>query len=235
VNRRIVMLGSSSGMSAFYHTIAVELIGCTGCQAIMTYALTPSLPPVDAYIFQAPTSDRETALLLMTQDLITQSLDHATSLLRKGEPKSIMPTHLLPSIFTTPITAYRWHSLLCPGGDDDFFSSDLSTPTLQSTFGRLDKPMLIVMSENDEMVPDSVDKKTLLEGWVQCIPEPLRGNRGEYISRHYGGGVLTGVDHELTTDRGRRGFANCVVRFLMGLEGRGKEILKREEKIKEEV
>jgi hypothetical protein len=58
VERKIVMLGRSSGMPTFYQTTTVELIGSPGCQAIMTYALTPSLPQVDAYILQAPTSGR---------------------------------------------------------------------------------------------------------------------------------------------------------------------------------
>jgi hypothetical protein len=148
----------------------------------------------------------------MAPELIAQSLNYATSFLEKGEPKAIMRPSLLPAIFTTPVTADRWHSLLSPNGDDDSFSSDLSLSALHPTFGRLDKPTLIVMSENDEMVPETVDKKALLEKWVQCIPGPLRGNWRGYISRHHEGGILAGADHELTTDRGRRGLANCVVR-----------------------
>jgi hypothetical protein len=160
----------------------------------------------------------------MTPDLITQSLSHATNLLQKGEPKTIMPPSLLPAIFTTPISAYRWHSLLSPGGDDDFFSASLPSPTLASTFGKLDKPTLIVMSEKDEMVPETVDKKALLDSWLEHIPEALRGNKGDYVTK-LGGGVIPRADHELTMDLGRRSFGNCVVRFLMGLEGRGEEEL----------
>jgi hypothetical protein len=185
----------------------------------MTYALTPGVPAVDAYILQAPTSDRETATLLMSPELIVQSLEHATSLIEKGEPKAVMPTHLLPLIFSTPITVYRWHSLLSPGGDDDFFSYDLPPSTLQSTFGKLDEPTLIMMSEKDEMVPESVDKKVLLERWAKCIPKALRGNEGTYVQKR-GGGVIPGADHELTGPWARAAFAECVVRFLMGLEGR---------------
>ena len=185
----------------------------------MTYALTPSVPAVDAYILQAPTSDREIASLLMSPDLIARSLEHATSLIEKGEVKAVMPAYLLPGIFTTPVTAYRWQSLVSEGGNDDFFSSDLPASTLAATFGKLDKPTLIIMSEKDEMVPDTVDKRALLESWVKCIPEAFRGNEQEYVKK-LRGGIIPGADHELSSAWGRGVFAECVVRFLMGLEER---------------
>ncbi|CAN9279511.1 hypothetical protein AA0117_g12320 [Alternaria alternata] len=189
---KIVLVGSSSG-----------------CQAIMTYASTePAPPPVDGYVMQAPTSDRETAGLLMPQDLLSASLEYAGDLIAKGKEKTIMPASFIPSIITSPVTAYRWYSLASVGGDDDFFSSDLPTSALQFTFGRLDKPMLILMSEKDEMVPLTVDKELLLGRWVKAIPEGLASEQSQ---------IITTADHELSEKRVARYFVGLVVEFLKEL------------------
>lgn len=82
----------------------------------MTYLQThASLAPIDAYILQAPTSDRATAAMLMTPDFYARSLDYSAQQLRLGNGDAIMPRALLPEVFTTPITAYRWHSLIAEG------------------------------------------------------------------------------------------------------------------------
>ncbi|OWY52798.1 DUF1749-like protein [Alternaria alternata] len=189
---KIVLVGSSSG-----------------CQAIMTYVSTePAPPPVDGYIMQAPTSDRETAGLLMPQDLLSANLEYAEDLIAKGKEKTIMPASFIPSIITSPVTAYRWYSLASVGGDDDFFSSDLPTSALQFTFGRLDKPMLILTSEKDEMVPLTVDKELLLGRWVKAIPEGLASEQSQ---------IITTADHELSEERVARYFVGLVVEFLKEL------------------
>lgn len=176
----------------------------------MTYVNTRPAPPlVDAYIMQAPTSDRETAGLLMPQDLLSASLKCAEDLIAKGEEKTIMPTSFIPSIITSPVTSYRWHSLISIGGDDDFFSSDLPTSTIQSTFGGLDKPTLILMSEKDEMVPPTVDKKALLKRWVKAIPEGLANDRCQ---------VIPSGDHELSEETSAKYFIELVVEFLKDVD-----------------
>jgi pimeloyl-ACP methyl ester carboxylesterase len=176
----------------------------------MTYAATlPAPPPVDGYIMQAPTSDRETASLLMSADFLRTSLQHAEELIADGKEMQVMPADLIPPIFSSPITAYRWHSLASVGGDDDFFSSDLPASTLQSTFGKLDKPTLIAVSEKDEMVPSTVDKEALFKRWADAMPEGLLSEES---------GVLPHADHELTTDIGNRRFTYKVWKFLKDLE-----------------
>ena len=177
----------------------------------MTYATTlPAPPPVDGYIMQAPTSDRETAKLLMPQDLLSASLKHAEALIAKGEEKTIMPNSFIPPIITSPITAYRWHSLVSVSGDDDFFSSDLPISTLQSTFGKMDKPTLILMSEKDEMVPSTVDKGSLLKRWVDTIPDGLASRQCQVIPLD--------ADHELSGDEAMRYFIETVVKLLEGID-----------------
>ena len=176
----------------------------------MTYAATiPSPPPVDGYILQGPTSDRETASLLMPEDFAFNSLKHAEDLVAKGEENSVMPAAFIPPIFSSPITAYRWHSLISVGGDDDFFSSDISASSLQSTFGKLDKPTLILMSEDDEMVPPTVDKDALLKRWLGAIQEGLASD---------GCSIIPSADHALTSDQARRYFTAKVQQFLKKLE-----------------
>jgi hypothetical protein len=179
----------------------------------MTYATTvPAPPQVDGYIMQAPTSDRETAGLLMPQDLLSASLQHAEALIAKGEEGTIMAKSLIPSIITSPVTAYRWHSLISVGGDDDFFSSDLSVSTLQATFGKLDRPTVILMSEKDEMVPSTVDKKALLGRWVNAIPNGLASGRCQVLQ--------FGADHELTGETPMRCFVETVAGFLEEVNGK---------------
>jgi hypothetical protein len=98
----------------------------------------------------------------MPPDFLAQTLKHASDMIARGEQDEIVPKSLIPPIFTSPITAYRWHSLISVGGDDDFFSSDLSDEIVEGTFGRLDKPTLIMSSGKDEMISESVDKEGLL-------------------------------------------------------------------------
>lgn len=123
-----------------------------------------------------------------------------------------MPPHLIPPIFHTPITAYRWSSLLSVGGDDDFFSSDIADSTLARTFGALDVPTLILPSENDEMVPPTLDKHGLLARWVRAAnAEDGKG----VVSRL--SGVLEGADHGLSERGMQERFAVRVIEFLEGL------------------
>lgn len=219
--RKVVLMGSSTGMfsscpcalRSFLRTCFTNfalVVVCAGCQAIMTYATTlPAPPQVDGYIMQAPTSDRETASLLMPADFLHTSLQHAEELIAKEKEKEIMPADLIPPIFSSPITAYRWHSLVSVGGDDDFFSSDLPASTLESTFGKLNKPTLVVMSEKDQMVPPTVDKEALLKKWVSAIPTGV-------ASKH--SCVLPQADHEMTTDPGYQTFMEKVYKFLKELK-----------------
>ena len=177
----------------------------------MTCATTlPAPPPIDGYIMQAPTSDRETAGLLMPQDLLSASIKHAEALVSKGEEKTIMPNSFIPPIITSPVTAYRWHSLVSVGGDDDFFTSDLPVSALQSTFGKLDKPTLILMSEKDEMVPSTVDKDALLKKWVGTIPDGLASKQCQIIPFD--------ADHELSAGEAMLYFIETVVKFLEGTD-----------------
>ncbi|KAH7384417.1 hypothetical protein DE146DRAFT_727900 [Phaeosphaeria sp. MPI-PUGE-AT-0046c] len=191
--------------------IKIVLLGSsTGCQDILTYAKSQSSSlPVDAFILQAPTSDRETGSLLMPEDFLSTTLKHAQDMIAKGEQNEIMPKSLIPPIFTSPITAYRWHSLISKRGDDDFFSSDLHDTALQDSFGRLDKPTLIMPSEEDEMVPKSVDKMALLARWSNAAPSGVVSELS---------GINPGADHELSGQEMQKWFVDRVMAFLGTVE-----------------
>jgi hypothetical protein len=71
-------------------------------------------------------------------------------------------------------------------------------------------------------------KKASVERWVDYVPEPLRGAKGEYTSKYHASGVLVRADYELMTERWKRVLTNCVVRSLMGVEGRRRGAEERE-------
>ncbi|KAG9191074.1 hypothetical protein G6011_09162 [Alternaria panax] len=142
------------------------------------------------------------------------SLKYAEDLIAKGEEKTIMPTSLIPSIITSPVTAYRWHSLVSIG--DGFFSSDLPAATFQPTFGTLKKPTLILMSERDEMVPPTVDKEALLRRWIEVLLEGIASEQSQ---------VIPNGDHELSEETIARFFIELVVEFLQEIEAEPVEAL----------
>lgn len=144
----------------------------------------------------------------MPPDFFAKTLGHAKDMIARGEQDEIMPKALIPPIFHSPITAYRWHSLISRGGDDDFFSSDLEDETLLKSFGQLDKPTLIMPSEKDEMVPPNIDKEGLLKRWSGAAKEDVVSGLS---------GVIPGADHALSEEMAVIRFLDRVMRFLKGL------------------
>lgn len=145
----------------------------------------------------------------MRPDFYATTLKRAEDMIQRGQKDEIMPQALIPSIFSSPITAYRWHSLIAKGGDDDFFSEDLDDDALIRTFGALNKSTLIMPSENDEMVPLGVDKQELLDRWTRAAPE---GGVSELS------GLIPGADHGLSEDGMQRWSVDRVVEFLEELQ-----------------
>ncbi|KAK4135866.1 hypothetical protein BT67DRAFT_377103, partial [Trichocladium antarcticum] len=163
-----------------------------GCSDCLEYTNRDKYqtPLVDGYILQSPVSDREAALMFMPAEYLSKTIEVARDMIAKGLKDDAMPKALIPPIFETPITAYRWHSLAEMGGDDDYFSSDLSDSALAAAcFGRVDKPVLIMPAGEDEMVPAAVDKAALLGRWMSfCKP----GIAGELC------GLVPGADRSVT-------------------------------------
>ncbi|KAL0943606.1 uncharacterized protein CTRU02_201493 [Colletotrichum truncatum] len=193
------------------HKEKIVLFGTsTGCQDCLEYTNRDRYKsvPVDGYVLLNPVSDRQAAGLLMSQDDYEKSIKHAQGMISESKQNEAMPMSLIPFIFTSPITAYRWNSLGAKGGDDDYFSSDLDDATIRTKFGGVDKPILLLPGENDELVLPSVDKKELLRRWAQACPE---GTLSE-LSGH-----VPGADHTLSQPEAREWVAKTVGQFLKGV------------------
>jgi hypothetical protein len=108
-------------------------------------------------------------------------------------------------------------SLLCGGlltlfwgrGDEDFFSSDLGDDRLKEIFGRVDKPILFLPCEKDELVPPSVDRPALLDRWIEACPSGLASSLSVFVP---------GANHVVSDPGAWEYIAEKVVGFLGGLE-----------------
>ncbi|OBW68532.1 MAG: Uncharacterized protein AUREO_013830 [Aureobasidium pullulans] len=129
----------------------------TGCQDCLHYFASEDKrgdrAKVDGVILQAPVSDREA----MVKDMDKKDYDGACKMaedwVKEGKGEHILPLNVTADMFgRNPLSARRWVALACQGGEDDYFSSDLPDSRLQSTFGKVDKPLLILYGEEDEWV-----------------------------------------------------------------------------------
>lgn len=92
----------------------------SGCQNCLEYAkrTTNQLhdsPVINGYILQSPVSDREVASLFMSPEDLQPSIRAAKYMIENGQMNKVMSTKLIPPVFATPVTAYRWFSLAAKG------------------------------------------------------------------------------------------------------------------------
>lgn len=150
----------------------------TGCQDTMQYLskfkFTPEYKPevhdVDGGILQAPVSDVEAFKMGCSNidELTTRVYDEYIS---QGKGEHILPQEFRKAAFYTAITANRFYSLAHPRGDDDYFSSYLTSEDYAKTFGKLSTPILVLYGSKDEFVPPSVDRQKLIDSWKANISE----------------------------------------------------------------
>ena len=188
----------------------------TGCQDIMEYLTGlghESRPAIDGGILQAPASDRECFVMTMEPGLYNSSCVAAKKMVDEGNGEEILPkkeTNNAPG----PCTARRWLSLASPNhdGDDDYFSSDLTDEQLLKTFGRLPErtKLCVLMSENDEYVPKSIDKMGLIKRWTSIV------KRGEGRIDEVNSGVVKGASHNLGKDGDGEEIVKDLVRRVLG-------------------
>ncbi|CAI5525510.1 unnamed protein product, partial [Closterium sp. Naga37s-1] len=174
-----------------YQASEVILVGhSTGCQDIVAYlksakAIHRSISVggdivaylksprcthrsvVKAAILQAPTSDRECMEHQAreggreAEEAFEAMKRAAQAMIAGGRGAEMMPRSADP---LAPITAYRFHSLACTGGDDDLFSSDFSDEELRERLGHMGAwPCLVILSGEDQYVPRTIDKEKLLQ------------------------------------------------------------------------
>ena len=128
-------------------------------------------------------------------------------------------------------------------GDDDYFSPDLDDATLAATFGKINKPTLIMPSEYDEMIPDFVHINGQIRKWFQASTAGLESQlTGDCVAKVPRTALIDGLlqrwshaspagmvsqlsgpvpkaDHTLSAVEPQRWFAERVVQFLRSLDG----------------
>ena len=121
---------------------------------------------------QAPVSDREHAMMEPNYE---ENIGLARQMKKEGRAEETMPR----SVFWAPITASRFASLQDVGGEDDFFSSDLSDEDMAERLGHVgvwgrnySGYLLAAYSGADEYVPDHVCKDKLLERMCGAMNGP---------------------------------------------------------------
>lgn len=134
----------------------IVLIGySTGCQDSILYAKIGKYgSSISAMILQGPVSDRE---YMQTLPKWSEYLQQAQQFIDENKSDELMPTQCPLS----PISAYRYHSFVARGADDDMFSSDLADEELSINFSHLKAPVLLCSSLADEYVPKHVDLHAL--------------------------------------------------------------------------
>ncbi|KAF3042970.1 hypothetical protein E8E12_009380 [Didymella heteroderae] len=186
--KRIVLMGSS-----------------TGCQDCMQFMEED--PAIYAYILQAPTSDRLTATTVMAPEDYSCSLDYTREQIAQGNLEGTVPKELIPPLIKEPVTILRWYSLIAPG-NEDYFHPDLDEEKMHCKFHVMNRPTLMLPSENDEMIPPSVDKAALLKRWIQASSLMV-----SQLSA-----VVPEADHTLSSIVSRRWVADRVVQFLRSVD-----------------
>lgn len=145
----------------------------TGCQDSIHFSLlNPDV--ADGIILQAPVSDRESLALVLGQAKVDELNKEAERLRSLYGDDYLLPNEFKKACFNTPVSVFRWLSLAQRGGQDDYFSSDLPDEELKQTFGKLTKPVLVLFSERDQYVPQSVDKLKLIKRWESAVDPKVR-------------------------------------------------------------
>ncbi|QSZ29091.1 hypothetical protein DSL72_003601 [Monilinia vaccinii-corymbosi] len=208
---------------AYFRTIKsgkIILMGhSTGSQDVMEYLTGPgheTNAPIDGGIIQAPASDREALGLEMNADVLKSGISLAQKMVDTGDGEEILPYSASHGFFQSPVCARRFLSLASPNhdGDDDYFSSDLTDDQLKKTFGSLParSPLCILVSENDEFVPKSVDKEALVKRWIDIVK-----NGGGRVDED-NSAVIPGASHSLSkTPEAVPELVKRVLGFLKGL------------------
>jgi pimeloyl-ACP methyl ester carboxylesterase len=169
----------------------------TGCQDSVYYVTQEyggdkfplaDRPKLDGVVLQAGASDGEAYVLLNGQETYDKNLKLAREWVATGHGQDVLPAAVCSSFFNTPISAQRWVDIMEKKGPEDFFSTDLTVDDMSKTFGRINVPLLVCFSGNDEFVPKEADKAALVERFRQATAENI-------WSRH--SGIVKGATHNV--------------------------------------
>lgn len=197
----------------------VVLMGhSTGCQDTITFLSRERGVKVHGAVLQAPVSDCEYFDAHKTP-ADGELLERAALLVAEGRGGDVLPriTAAKPgdpqsgnsaAVLQPPMTAYRFQSLNGHGGDDDMFSSGLSDNDIRQVWtpALARAPILALMGEKDEFVPDSVDRVALVNRWAQVLSGyPLETK------------IVPGANHKVDDTTAQEFLVSSVITFLLSL------------------
>ncbi|CAI5758705.1 unnamed protein product [Candida verbasci] len=196
---KIVLMGHSTGCQDSIHYLT----------KILTKPDIDDVYKIDAAILQAPVSDSEAfSNENDVDDLIKQVQEEY---IEKGKEDELLPNKFRKLMFNTPVTAYRFISLVGKRGDDDYFSSYLTQDDYKQTFGVITGPILILYGESDQFVPGYVDKAKLINKWEEATPK-------KYWSKY--SSIISGATHDLsdTPENSIPDLIRAVINFINNLD-----------------
>lgn len=191
---------------------------------------------------QAPVSDREAIMLVLRDGFNGRSAAELKTIWSKAENfaketiesdskliDTLIPLWMTAPIYSNiPISVRRFLSLTSPEsphkpGEDDMFSSDLSSEELRKTFGMvaerklLKSKLVVLMSGRDRAVPDWVNKEQLLLKWQSVTDGASPGQ--VWDDSH--SGIIPGASHALSDPdqaEPRQWFADRILSYLSTLD-----------------
>ncbi|KAL1409298.1 hypothetical protein Q8F55_003277 [Vanrija albida] len=188
----------------------VVLMGhSTGSQAVLRYLSQGTRPEVKGGILQSPASDREFFAADPDETNIWKRyLPRANALIAEGNGGELLDDGFTKET-SIRMTAFRLHSLVGVGGDDDYFSSDLPDAPdgsehahpLSTSFGKMSAPALALWCEKDHcaVLPD---QKPLLRRW-----EAASGGKLEWR-------ILLGASHMVDQEDAQQAMSTHIVTWL---------------------
>ncbi|KAL3240016.1 uncharacterized protein RNJ42_05059 [Nakaseomyces bracarensis] len=177
----------------------------TGSQDVIHYILKKGSYGIDAAVLQGSCSDREAFADEVGIEELNKLNELPLKLVSEGKGDELLPSVYANQMGGTPVTAYRWSSLMTKGGDDDYFSSDLGEEAWKSTLGQITIPFLVAYPENDEFVPSFIDKVKLLKTWEKCS-NPLYWSKCS--------GLIKGGMHWLPETNSQDYFYDMLTKFI---------------------
>lgn len=174
----------------------VILLGhSTGCQDIMClnskWEFSEVASVVVGGILQAPVSDREYAEATM-EYTINELLEWAQGV----DPSTVHPTE------DPPMTASRIKALYERGGEDDFFSTDLSLEERRAKLPFSHIPLMVIFSEDDEFFPYQGKRAQLLDDMKKAWPQIVETK------------LLIGADHGISHPAAQQEFFDSIMSFI---------------------
>jgi len=187
----------------------------TGSQDCVEYLLRmqtshASNNKLTASILQAPVSDRQG--LTIPESKRKEWLDLALQYIHDNKSDELMPRAAGKATGGAPITAYRFWSLISEGGDDDYFSSDLSDVRVKQIWSQVaaaNIPVMILQGSRDVYIPDYVNRMALIERWRKAFSD-AGGQHGVFE-------IVNDGDHTLSSAEAQANMWILVKPFLTRL------------------